>query len=113
MTDTTDPMRVASKPARFSVVASDGVVDELELAGKAVADKLETEYKKRAATQIANPSVSIDMLDDYPEDDVIERVVAILGERGYHADPVEYNASSGRAGSFWLTPCAPKKRSSN
>lgn len=103
MTDT-------SKPARFSVVASDGVVDELELAGKAVADWLEVEYKKRAAAQPVNPSLSIDINEGYPEDDVIDRIVAILGERGYQADPVEFNASSGRAGSFWLTPCAPKKR---
>jgi|AGTN01.3.fsa_nt_gi hypothetical protein len=103
MTDTT-------KRTSFSVVASDGVVDELELAGKAVADWLETEYKKRIAAQPVNPSLSIDILEGYPEDEVNDRIVAILGERGYHADPVEYNASSGRAGAFWLTPCPPKKR---
>lgn len=49
-----------------------------------------------------NPTVCID-LPDYPSDDLMDRVINELNARRYHAEPVEFTATSGRAGCIWIT----------
>lgn len=49
-----------------------------------------------------NPRVCID-LPDYPSDAIMESACQILRNRGYHADPVEFRATSGRAGCLWVS----------
>ncbi len=64
------------------------------------ADNMIAQYEAQKIP--GNPRVCID-LKDYPSDAVMDAAIVILKGRGYYADPVEFKATSGRAGCLWVS----------
>lgn len=57
---------------------------------------------KFEADKIAgNPRVCVN-LPDYPSDAVMNAALEIMKSKGYIGDPVEFTATSGRAGCIWV-----------
>ncbi len=122
MTET--PIGKPTSAPHLRVIVNENFVDPVEEAAKSYADKLEAKYASMTAARdsLRNSGIpqagksatagfasAIDM-DDYPEDNVVERVVKILGDRGWSVDPVEFACAGGRAGTFWMTPLNPHRK---
>lgn len=122
MTET--PIGKPTHAPHLRLIVNENFVDPVQDAATTYADRLEAAYAQMAAgrdslrnsgipqagqSAVANFASAIDV-DDYPEDNVVERVVKILGERGWSVDPVEFACAGGRAGTFWMTPLNPHRK---
>lgn len=121
MTET--PIGKPTRAPHLRVIVNENFVDPVEEAAKSYADRLEADYANKTAArnqlyssgipqaQLTGPNftTAIDV-DDYPEDEVVERVVKILGERDWSVDHDEFSCAGGRAGTFWLTPLNPHRK---
>lgn len=67
----------------------------------AFVDALIAKYNELKPSHPVSTNICID-LPDYPSDELMTRVVNELNKRGWGAEPVEFRASSGRAGAIWL-----------
>jgi hypothetical protein len=93
-----------TKAPHLRLVVNEAYVDPVEEEATRYATFLETEYASRAnKIGMPNFTTSIDVVD-YPLDNVVDRIVAILDKRGWTVEPVDFTCSGGRAGAFWLTP---------
>jgi len=120
---TENPIGKPTRAPHLRMIVNESFVDPVEEAAKLFADRLEADYANmnaardqlkasgipQAGQSSANFASAIDV-DDYPEDNVVERVVKILGERGWSVDPVEFSCAGGRAGTFWMTPLNPHRK---
>ncbi|MDZ4833948.1 MAG: hypothetical protein SGJ27_09230 [Candidatus Melainabacteria bacterium] len=112
------PIGKPTRAAHLRVIVNEDFVDKVEETAKLFADRLEADYASMvvARDELRNSGIpqagqqsglnfasAIDV-DNYPEDEVVERVVKILGERGWSVDPTEHACAGGRAGTFWMTP---------
>jgi hypothetical protein len=75
----------------------------LEDKAKSFAAELVAKYKEQRAALPHLDTISIDYVDAYPEDDVIDRASTLLVNT-WRIEAQQWKATSGRAGCFWVTP---------
>ena len=75
----------------------------LEEKAKSFAAELVAKYKEQRAAFPHLDTICIEYMNAYPEDAVIERDAALLVNT-WHIEAQQWQATSGRAGTFWVTP---------
>jgi phosphoheptose isomerase len=85
--------------SKFTLIRNPGV----EAEAQRFANDLVEKYKKERAAYPHLDSISIDYMDGYPTDEVLERVTAILSNR-WSLMARQFEATSGRAGHIVVTP---------
>lgn len=79
---------------------------DVEAAARQLSNELVSKYHaQRAKTPHLN-AICLDYIENYPEDDVLERASVLLNDR-WSIDGREFKATSGRAGCIWMTPKFP------
>lgn len=67
------------------------------------ADLLVTSYHTRRVSAPHLNTICIDLIDNFPEDQIMNGAIEILSAR-WTVELNEFKASSGRAGCVWMTP---------